>query len=530
VSGGAADAVEVYRFADGRVEEERTLSLRRDGDETPHFTAGLAITDDGRWLVAAALRQARVVRFDLVRGVRVGDIEVGAFPYAVVAHPDNRTAFVSNWGDRSISVVDIVDGTELDRIAVGSHPNAMVLSGDGARLYVTNANSNDLSIIDVNERVVVETVDLSPYPGAPGGTTPNGLVLSSDGGTLYVVNADNNDLAVVDVSQTPAQVRGLIPTGWYPTAVARTSDDRTLFIANGKGLGSKPNPKGPQPVRNYPRQQAETQYIGRLFPGTVSFVERPDAGTLARYTEQVVANNGFADMNLEQVRSAADVPARAIPRRVGEPSLIRHVFYIIKENRTYDQVLGDLPQGEGDRSLTLFGREITPNHHALAEGFVLFDNFYVDAEVSADGHEWSMGAIATDFVEKLWPTGYSDRGFPYTSEGSFEIAFPDAGYLWDAAARAGVTYRSYGEFVRYGPDGGYPVQTRMENLEGHIAPHYPPYDLRVPDVDRAAAFIEDFEALVAAGEVPQGLGSFLSTDPRGCFGRCGGKCTDPGCS
>jgi YVTN family beta-propeller protein len=399
-------------------------------------------------------------------------------------------------------VVDVVAVREVTRIPVGSHPNAMTLSPDASRLYVTNANSNDVSVVDVAQQRVVETIDLSPYEGAPGGTTPNGLALSTDGGTLYVVNADNNDVAVVDVSQSPAIVQGLIPTGWYPTAVALTGDDATLLVANAKGLGSKPNPQGPQPVRNYPRTETEVQYIGRLFPGTLSLIEVPDSTTLASYSAQVVRNNGFADMEVT-AGTARDVQPRAIPRRVGEPSLIRYVFYVIKENRTYDQVFGDLPQGEGDSTLTLFGRDVTPNHHAVAEAFVLFDNFYVDAEVSADGHEWSMGAIATDFVEKLWPTGYSDRGFPYPSEGAFEIAYPDAGYLWDAAARAGVSYRSYGEFVRYGPGRSYPVVTNMDNLQGHVAPTYPPYDLRVPDVDRAAEFVRDFEELLATGDVPQ---------------------------
>jgi YVTN family beta-propeller protein len=462
------------------------------------------VTPDGRWLVVAALRQNRIVTFDLTRGERTGYIEVGEFPYTVVAHPDNTTLFVSNWGGKSISVVDLATGSETDRIPVGSHPNAMRLSADGSRLYVTNANSNDISIIDVGRRAVVETIDLSPYSGAPSGTTPNGIALSSDGRTLYVVNADNNDVAVIDVTQSPARVKGLIPTGWYPTAVALADDAGLLLVASAKGLGSKSNPLGPQPTINYPRTIPEMQYIGRLFPGTLSFVDLPSDRVLADYTAQVVRNNGFDRMDgTLSVADATDVTPRAIPRRVGEPSLIKYVFYIIKENRTYDQVFGDLPQGEGDSTLTLFGRNVSPNHHALAENFVLFDNFYVDAEVSADGHEWSMGAIATDFVEKLWPTGYSSRGFPFVAEGSFEIAYPDAGYLWDAAARAGVTYRSYGEFVRYGPNRSYPVQTRLANLQGHVAPDYPPYDLRVTDVERAAEFIRDFEELVAGDSVPQ---------------------------
>jgi hypothetical protein len=269
-------------------------------------------------------------------------------------------------------------------------------------------------------------------------------------------------------------------------------------------MGSKPNPRARQPgAPGTP--ESELQYIGALFPGTVSFIPELDGPRLAAYTRQVAENNGFERMRGAQseVTAAADVPARAIPRRVGEPSLIRYVFYIIKENRTYDQVFGDLPQGEGDSSLTLFGRDVTPNHHQLAETFVLFDDFYVDAEVSADGHEWSMGAIATDFVEKLWPTNYSGRGFPYPSEGMFRAAAPDAGYLWDAAARAGITYRSYGEFAEYGPGNTYPVRATVPALEGHVAPNYPPWDLDVPDVRRAEAFIKEFNFLAIVGQVPR---------------------------
>jgi YVTN family beta-propeller protein len=500
VSGGASDLVEVYGFDAGRATHERTLSVKSPEDETDYFVAGLAVTRDGSALIACALRQNRIFVFDLVGAGDPQSIEVGEFPYSVAIHPDDRTAYVSNWGGRSISVVDLVGNAETDRIAVGSHPNAMALSPEGARLYVTNANSNDLSIIDTAARKVEEVVDLSPYPGAPrGGATPNGLALSSDGGTLYLASADNNSVTQIDVSLSPAAILGSIPTGWYPTAVALTSDDRTLLVANGKGLSSKPNVKAPQPELT---SSNEFEYIGQLFPGTVSVVEVPDAAQLASYTKQVKSNNGFEGMEEKIREGEGGVAARAIPRRVGEPSLIKYVFYIIKENRTYDQVLGDLPQGEGDSSLTLFGREVTPNHHALAETYVLFDNLYVDAEVSADGHEWSVAAIATDFVEKLWPTNYSDRGFPFVGVGFFPVAYPDAGYLWDAAARSGVTYRSYGEFVLLGDEGLY---TLVEGLKGHFSPTYPTLNLdwRTRDIDRAAAFIEEFSRFADEGTVPR---------------------------
>jgi len=491
ISGAASDFVEAYSFRGSQAEHEATYMLKPADDERPFFAAGLAVSDDSRLLVTAALRRNLVVKTDLRSGRRTF-IEVGEWPYTVIIHPDNKTAYVSNWGGKSISVVDLVENRETGRIQCGSHPNAMLLSPDASRLYVTNANSNDVSIISTAEKKVVETIDLTPYEGAPGGTTPNGMALSSDGKTLYVVNADNNDVAMVNVSASPAVVNGLIPTGWYPTAAALSKDDETLFITNGKGLGSKPNPKGPQPTEE---RTPATEYIGMLFPGTVSVIDVPNGSTLKQYTSQVNENNGFEGMEEKLAFGVVDMAPRAIPRRIGERSFINYVFYIIKENRTYDQVFGDLPQGEGDSTLTLFGRDVTPNHHKLAETFVLFDNFYVDAEVSADGHEWSMGAIATDFVEKLWPTNYSGRNFPFPAEGAFEIAYPDAGYLWDAAARADITYRSYGEFTR--------AAETSPTLKGHIAPDYPGYNLTITDVRRAEEFIKEFKQFVDEAAVPR---------------------------
>ncbi|MBW2270892.1 MAG: bifunctional YncE family protein/alkaline phosphatase family protein [Deltaproteobacteria bacterium] len=520
VSGGGSDVVEVYRFDAGRAEHERTLRLHPPEDAAKpearpaqislqteaDFAAGLAVSSDGRTLVVCALLEHRILIFDLMSDAPAEGISVGEHPYTVVIHPDDQTAFVSNWGGQSVSVIDLKERKEIAQIGVGSHPNAMKLSPDASKLYVTNANSNEVSIIDLTRRSVGEVVDLSPYPGAPAsGTTPNGLALSSDGTTLFVVNADNNDVAVIDVSKSPAEIRGLIPTGWYPTAVVLTRDDETLLIANGKGLGSKPNPRGPQPTDPTEGAGAERatpiEYIGTLFPGTVSVLPVPGAQQLAKFTQQVTRNNGFGEMSGKLQSAGVGIPPRAIPRRVGEPSPIKYVFYIVKENRTYDQILGDLPQGEGDPELTLFGREVTPNHHALAETFVLFDNFYADAEVSADGHEWSMGAIATDFVEKTWPSVYSHRRMPFAYLGLNEISYPDIGYLWDIAAAAGVSYRSYGEFVLPGPQGAF---TRVASLQQHYATQYPPNgDFSVQDVHRAAILIEEIRQFAAERRVPQ---------------------------
>ena len=198
-----------------------------------------------------------------------------------------------------------------------------------------------------------------------------------------------------------------------------------------------------------------------------------------------------------------------VPRRPGELSPIKHVIYIIKENRTYDQIFGDFKQGNGDPSICLFGREITPNHHALAEQFVLLDNFYVDAEVSADGHEWSTAGIATDFVEKVWPTVYSGRGLSYPSEGSYRIAFPTNGYIWEAVQKKGLSYRSYGEFVDVEGDS---VKIKHPALVGHVDKLFKPWDLAYSDTLRAAEFIRELHEFEKKGDFPNFMIMHLPND------------------
>ena len=333
---------------------------------------------------------------------------------------------------------------------------------------------------------------VKPWPDAPNGSTPNGLAVAPDGRTLYVANATNNCVAVFDVV-TPGQSKllGYIPTGWYPTAVVLEERSNQIFIANGKGVISKANPDGPDPAeeRNWDR----SHYVGHMLWGTVSALEMPNRSALKKYTKQVRKNN-FWDERKKSKKS--DSQPHAIPRNVGDPSPIKHVVYIIKENRTYDQIFGALPQGNGDSSLVLFGREVTPNHHKIAEQFTLFDNFYVNAEVSADGHEWSVGAIATDFIEKTWPSVYSGRGQGYPSDGNYEIAFPSIGYLWDMAARHGLSYRSYAEFVGTPADTSEPAYAKVDNLKGHFAPKFRSWDMDYMDIWRANEFIRelrDFE-------------------------------------
>jgi len=260
------------------------------------------------------------------------------------------------------------------------------------------------------------------------------------------------------------------------------------------------NPHGPQPVKKTDNsgyksgaKNTKEQYIGGLFKGTLSFIKAPQEAQLKVYTKKAYANTPF---NTKKTALAEGKEGNPIPRKLGEKSPIKHVFYIIKENRTYDQVLGDMPQGNGDTSLCIFGKHVTPNHHAIANEFVLLDNFYVDAEVSADGHNWSTAAYATDFIEKTWPTSYGGRGGNYDSEGTRRAGDPRDGYIWDYCKRAGVSYRTYGEFADdYKPN--------IKVLEGHYCQKSPSFDLDIKDVKREEIWAHDFDSLLAINKVPQ---------------------------
>jgi YVTN family beta-propeller protein len=508
VSGGRGNKILVYGLSGDLFTPRNPIILgpRR----AKIFPCGLAVSSGNEELYVANLLESTLTVVNLDTGKPKADISVGSapcewlhrggvllssFPYDVVVSKDGSKLYVSNWGEEIVSVIDRKAQEVSKAIKVGSHPNAMVLSPEGKALYVANANTDDVSIVDTAIDEVIGAISLQPYPGAPFGSTPNALAISPDGKTLYVANAGNNDVAVIDLLES--KIKGLIPVGWYPTALAISPDGKTLYVANGKGLGSQPNPEGPCP---YKKRTSKTQYIGGLLWGTVSVINIPDDEELAEYTAQAEKNNGFSEAKKEKIGQSPET--FPIPRRIGEGSPLKHVIYIIKENRTYDQVFGDMAQGNGDPNLCLFGYEVTPNHHALAEEFVLLDNFYVDAEVSADGHEWSCAAMATDFVEKTWPTYYSHRGLFYPSEGTCPAAYPVTGYLWDVASRQAITYRSYGEFIDWNKRER-SAYTNMENLKGHFAPYYRPWDLNYPDVMRGKEFIREFEVFEENGDLPE---------------------------
>lgn len=535
VSGGDDNEVLVFDFAEGQataagkiilgsgeyhaLDDRQRAAARRDGRGEFAFPAGLSVSPDGKRLYVAENLSNKLAVIDLATKRVISKVPVGDYPYDCLASNDGSRVYVSNWGSRSVSVIETSSLTEASSIAVGDHPNDLELSRDGRTLFVANANSNTVSVVDTAKAKEIEAISTALHPKSPIGSTPNAVALAADQRTLFVANADNNNIAIVDVSahlskaRGESRVRGFIPTGWYPTSVRVSRDLRHIYVANGKGSASAANPRGPSPYR---RRDARTEYIGSMLTGTVSVIDTPTPARLKQLTQRVYSNSPYTDELLQTARAPRE--SSAIPVRVGEPSPIKHVIYVVKENRTYDQVLGDMPEGNGNANLCLFGEEVTPNQHAIAREFVLLDNFYVDAEVSADGHNWSMAAYATDYVEKTWPTNYSARGRTYDYEGSKKISRPTGGYIWDYCQRAGVTYRSYGEYVGMregkpgggGETGGTPEnRPRRENftyekaLEGHFSPTFPGWDLEIPDNVRVDRWLEEFHDYEKNGNLPQ---------------------------
>ena len=431
----------------------------------------------------------------------------GAFPYACRLDEARRRLYVSLWASAAVAVVDLDSRQVVAQWPTQEHPCEMALTRSGRFLYVANASRNTVTVIDTRAGKGIEVISAGLYPDAPPGSTPNSLALSPDEKALFVADADNNTVAVFDVSN-PGQSRakGLIPVGWYPTSVRVTPDGKKLLVANGKGLVPMANPLGPQPgVRR--SGHATEQYIAKLFKGTLSIIDLPGRREMdtrmAAWTRQAYQCSPLRpDAGVWAVPPANN----PVPVTSGGISPIKYCLYVIKENRTYDQVLGDLPQGNGDPKLCLFPERVTPNLHQLARDFVLLDNFYVDGEVSADGHEWSMGAYATDFVEKMWPMDYGHNKsgkFPYPSEGTFRVAAPAGGYLWDRARAAGVSYRSYGEFIANARGTNQPGHARVKALDGHFDPWFRSFDLQYPDVKRAERFISELRRFEALGDMPR---------------------------
>ncbi len=360
-SGAADNSIREVEWRNERLVPGRTYTLappQKGGGgamENPGFVGGLALSPDARVLYAAQVYGKAVAAVDVETGEVLARAALQAEAYAAAVPSDGSAVYVSVWGASRVAVLEPRTLRALAEIVVGEHPNAMVFSKDQKRLFVACANTNAVWVVDLASRKAVERIGVALSPQAPPGSTPNALALSNDGATLLVANADNNTVAVVDVTRPgESRFRGFVPTGWYPTGVAFDLTGQNLLVLSGKGLAAAANPRGPTPVA----PNADAQYIGGLLNGALSVVPVPDAETLAGMTSRVFAISAYND------RRRLEPPGRPegspVPDRVGDPSPIKHVFYVIRENRTYDQVLGDLPKGNGDLNLTLFGEDVTP--------------------------------------------------------------------------------------------------------------------------------------------------------------------------
>ncbi len=511
---GGGSQASVFEFSldeNGKLEPARTFEIVQAAARSAHdFIGDVAIDPDGHLLYACDLYHDAIVVVNPQSGIVIDRFKTGRRPYRILFNPDGKSFYVTSWADGSLYRHQTSNGALLQTLRLGAHPTDMVWReratraeegeqgdqqpGFKARIFVSAANTNNVysvGVSDGGDLHVVETINVSTTPNHPLGMTPSALALSADQSRLYVVCSNANAAAVVDVTAARSQVLGFIPTGWYPTAARALADGR-LAVLNGKGSGSYPNPKGPNPTIR--QRYIDVQYVAHIQTGSASFIPALTDDSLARYTAEVKSNSPYTDEKLD-----------AIP--AGIPAAIQHVIYIVKENRTYDQVLGDIGKGESDPSLCLFKENVGPNHHKLAREFVLFDNFYVNSDVSADGHNWSTSAIANDFVEKMWPTNYAGRNPNYSFEGGEPAAYPPAGYLWTNAASAGVSMRNYGYWVENkkepGADGVQidkvldPALAKVTNLK------YRSFDTDYPDVKRAQTFLDDLAQFQSANQMPK---------------------------
>ena len=433
VSGGYQNCVYRFRLADGRLALVDSIMF---ADPRPKYNGAVEGLDVHGETLACVFRQDSTLRFFDMKSGWNSFVRLGGMPYDCRYLPDG-SVMVSLWSSRKVVVYD--GAKMMFECPTGDHPTELTVSRDGKYVFVPCANDNTVNVIDLAARRTVGSAGAAIHPDAPEGSTTNSVAEVPGKKLLLAANADNNSLAVIDIRdpEHPTPV-GFIPVGWYPTKVLLRSDG-TVLVLNGKGGRSFANPK--------------RQYIASLMEGSLSILPMPDEKTLAGMSKQVLANTPYEQSQM----TTADIPAAGpVPAKVGDPSPIKHVIYVIKENRTYDQVFGDMPQGNGDTSLCMFGEQITPNHHKLAREFVLFDNFYVNSEVSADGHNWSVAGYATDYVEKTWPTQYGGRGGEYDFEGDGKTGAPTSGYIWTQCAKHGVSFRSYGEFITAGDSAGNP--------------------------------------------------------------------------
>jgi len=479
VSGGNSDTLFIYSWKDGNAMLTNKLELAKaktaDGTGTS-YPAGVAVAPNGHFVYVAENVGNRLAVVDMVTREIVQRFPTDKYPYSVVVDSESRV-FVSAWGGTTISDFRVLPDGELayvGRIEVGRHPSALEVSG--SRLYVALAGSDRVAIVDVRSRKLTGYFHDSAPGAPPEGSTPNALAISADRKRLFIAEADNNAVAVLSLAD--GKLLGRIPADWYPTAIAEVGSQ--LLILSGKGHGTHANPDGPVPLTNWPNGKPLAYTLGQLNGSLRVLPSSMTPAQLSAFTERVTGAN-----NWQQKRAMRRYPP------------LKHVIYIIKENRTYDQVLGDLKDGDGEASLVYFPDIITtPNHHGLARRFGLFDRFFVNAEVSSQGHIWSTAAYVTDYGEKTVPSAYAGKRGDVDGEESDE---PERGFLWTLAKRSGISFRDYGEMVKGDP--GWPV-TQSE-LGADVSPDYIPFDLVTQDQKRADVWIAELQRFVRDGNMPQ---------------------------
>jgi len=534
VGGGADNNVKIFKRTNGTWAAGDIIAIASSAPQ------GLSLSPGGDKVYVALNRGHKLGIIDTATKAVV-QVPTGAFPYSTAISADGRKVYVSNWGGRLPQAGDATDGsnpvvvdpatgianngtisvfdTSANRVVkdieVGLHPSGMALSPDGSRLYVANANSDSISVIDTTRDAVDSTIDVRLTDSSPLGSAPNAIAVSQDGETLYVANAGNNAIAVVEPLRhgRADKIRGFIPVGWFPTAVALTKTEDRLLVGNGYGFGSiAPAPAGA---------------LGRRYQyrtGEVSIIPVPEnQGQLNKYTKQVMANNETLGGGESPARS--EPAALPVSSRKGHESPIKHVIYIIKENRTYDQVFGDIAKGNGDSSLTLFGRDVTPNLHALAEQFVLLDNYYTAGDQSGLGHQWCDEAYANDYAHKY---GNARNDFAGTNP----MAFASSGFVWDNARAHGKSARIYGEFTNrtvvtpanatwtdfytawknhtQGP--AIVGASSVKSAQPITSPIFPGYDLRITEQLRADLFLQEFREFERNQNLPDLIVMLLPID------------------
>src|SRR5579862_428208 len=518
VGGGSRAAVFEFSFsAAGELKPTREMAVVKAEDRKPEdFIGDVAMSPDGHLIYAADLYHDAIVVINPQSGRVIERYKTGRRPYRILFHPDGKAYFVSSWSDATVYLHNAVNGEQIGMVRIGPHTTDMVLSdrkpegdddGPRYRLFVAAGNTNSVFVVGVNDSKtmkLMETINVALTPLHPLGMTPTAVALSPDKTKLFAVCSDANVVAVVDISEEHSRVSGFIPTGWYPTATRVLADGRVLVL-NGRGLQSHANPEypGPRVASNVQQGDPRREYVGTLQTGTMSVVDPLTDEALVKYSATAQSLPRYKDEDLDLRSLPGD---SVIVSRPGKPSPIEHVIYIVKENRTYDQVFGKIGKGNSDPALCLFDESSAPNHYKLARQFVLFDNFYVNSDVSADGHSWATAGIAPDYVQKMWPNSYAGRRKKYDYEGQEPANSAPAGYLWNNGLAAGVTVRNYGYWTTNkkvaGPDGVQIESVQDPALRPITNMKYRNFDLDYPDQERAKTFLDDLKQFEASGKMP----------------------------